>query len=555
MNPKLVLSAALAVWFGGGCLERRSDDRSSSDSQCTSCHGNPSIRGAELIDSAPPSDVSGNTSVEYPGVGAHSIHLLSSRTHPAFDCRECHSVPEDVHDPGHIDSDRPAEVIFGALASHGHTDARYDSARRRCSSTYCHGGDEPRWTEPRSSEQTCGTCHGLPPGAPHPNSSACPVCHQNVRADLSFVAPELHVDGVVQVVEPLCSACHGDPDRFAPPPDTLGNTRTTASGVGAHARHLNPDGAFRPIACQVCHQVPERSTDTGHLDTPLPAELAFSGIATQHSRTPGFDSDAGTCSETWCHTPGRARADSPSWTSQQGPLPCTGCHGMPPELPHPQLTDCSICHGEVIGSGEAILDPMRHIDGTIDVLDPERLSCTACHGAETPAPPPDLQGETRETQAGVGAHAIHLRGSDRARAVACPECHRVPETVGAAGHLDDDSPAEVVFSGPARAFGARPVYSEGVCSNTFCHGDSFVAGLDSGGTLTRPSWTRVDGTQAECGTCHGLPPPPPHPANRDCSGCHENVDSELRIIYPRSHVDGEVTFWVLPALRSTEPSP
>jgi predicted CxxxxCH...CXXCH cytochrome family protein len=111
--------------------------------------------------------------------------------------------------------------------------------------------------------------------------------------------------------------------------------------------------------------------------------------------------------------------------------------------------------------------------------------------------------------------------------------------------VDSFAPAEVAFSGVSVAFDATPRYAAGSCSNTACHGGSFpVRGHDSGGTLTTPSWTVVDGSQAACGTCHGLPPPRPHPYySEDCGRCHENVSLDGKtFLRPELHVDGIVTF-------------
>lgn len=525
-----------------GCLERRSPHGNSENTRCTSCHGNPDAPSSALIHSAPPNDLYGNQTSEYPGVGSHALHLQGGPTHAAFECRECHVVPRETHDPGHIDSDRPAEVVFGALATRTGTDPSYDASARRCSNVYCHGADEPLWTAPRTSGDACGSCHGVPPKPPHPQSEACSECHSNVRADRSFVDPAQHVNGTLEVEEPACSACHGEGDNPAPPADTLGNTQVSAAGVGAHDVHVFGGGASRPVECEACHEVPRHSTDPGHID-PAPAELVFSGIARAHSREPAYDGALRTCADSWCHAPGDSNTVSPEWTSEAGALPCTGCHGMPPELPHPQLSNCSLCHGDVVGPDMEIIDRLRHVDGIVDVIDPETLACNACHGSETAAPPSDLAGQFETSAPGVGAHATHLQGSDRARAVACAECHRVPTTVGAPGHMDDDGPAEIVFSGPARAFDAQPSYANGVCSNTFCHGDSFVGTRASGGSVTRPRWTTVDGSQASCGGCHALPPPPPHPVEaEDCSRCHENIDENGTFTHPELHVDGVVTF-------------
>jgi predicted CxxxxCH...CXXCH cytochrome family protein len=182
----------------------------------------------------------------------------------------------------------------------------------------------------------------------------------------------------------------------------------------------------------------------------------------------------------------------------------------------------------------------------VDVEVPEQ--CTSCHGAQSPAPPPDTDGHTSTTVAAVGAHQTHVQGTPRARAVPCDECHVVPEKVLDPGHVDSRPPAEVRFAGAAVSFGGDPVYSNGTCRDTSCHGAVFPNGDVSGGTNTAPTWTKVDGTQAACGTCHGLPPPPPHPyadLNPVCSKCHGDIQSDnATFSHPELHVDGHVTFEV-----------
>jgi hypothetical protein len=190
-----------------------------------------------------------------------------------------------------------------------------------------------------------------------------------------------------------------------------------------------------------------------------------------------------------------------------------------------------------------IIDRARHVDGVVDVdVDP---SCTSCHGGENPAPPSDVSGHLATTFPGVGAHQAHLTAGERARAVPCSECHVVPLDPLAPGHIDTPLPAELAFSGVATAFGAAPVYEGGTCGQTACHGAVFPDGHHSGGTNLTPQWTQVDGSQASCGSCHGLPPPRPHPLPTDCSQCHEDVASDNQsFVHPELHVDGIVTFTV-----------
>lgn len=182
--------------------------------------------------------------------------------------------------------------------------------------------------------------------------------------------------------------------------------------------------------------------------------------------------------------------------------------------------------------------------------------CSACHGGNLPAnpsspelvaaPPYNLAGDTDPKARGNGAHAAHLLENSRARTVQCSECHLVPDELYAPGHVDSPYPAELTFSGPATAFEAVPGYDAETqsCANTFCHGGHFVGGRPSGGDLVQPVWTDTSGAPAECGSCHGLPPPSPHPPEAECSDCHKNISPEGDFTRPDLHVDGNVTFYL-----------
>jgi predicted CxxxxCH...CXXCH cytochrome family protein len=535
--------AALAALIPASCLELRDTTAVDPDvARCTSCHGDAEREGDYLLRAAPPYDLLRQTSSAYPGVGAHQIHLNASATHAALACEECHVVPESVEAPGHADDGPPGDVQFGVLASQGGRSPAYDPETRTCTDSYCHRGAWPVWSEPRDSSEACGTCHGLPPAPPHPQSEQCSSCHAEViDSERHFIAPERHVDGIVDYAPGACQQCHGSRNNAAPPLDTSGNSAVSALGVGAHQVHLSGGAQGRPLACGECHRVPEDIAEPTHIDG-LPAEVTFSGPALALGHGAHWDAAQASCSGSWCHTPspGDTRS-SPAWNVEQE-LTCTSCHGLPPPLPHPQVAECSVCHGAVVGAdNRSIIDKNRHVDGTVDVL--LDAPCNACHGGANAAPPADLQGNSDTSFAGVGAHQAHVQGTPRSRPVPCNECHLVPVTLLAPGHLDSAAPAELVFSGVALAQGASPVYEQGSCRATSCHGDVFPGGHLSGGAHTVPAWAVVDGTQAACGTCHGLPPPPPHPNDTfPCHQCHADLgDDDVTFVHPELHVDGIVT--------------
>jgi len=164
--------------------------------------------------------------------------------------------------------------------------------------------------------------------------------------------------------------------------------------------------------------------------------------------------------------------------------------------------------------------------------------CSACHGSATNAAPPlGLAGTSSASERGVGAHQQHLKSSSWHAPLQCADCHIVPKSVADPGHIDTALPAELTFSTLAQSDGAKPSWDGVKCSGVYCHGATLSAG-----TNTAPSWTKVDGSQAACGTCHGLPPGGGHTTNTSCAICHGAVvDASKKIIAPALHIDGKVS--------------
>lgn len=178
--------------------------------------------------------------------------------------------------------------------------------------------------------------------------------------------------------------------------------------------------------------------------------------------------------------------------------------------------------------------------------------CTGCHGdpaTGNAAPPRAVNGATDTTDLRVGAHQRHVNASLIRQAIACSECHVVPATVEAPGHVDKDV-ADLAWGPVANAGNVSPTPPNGpapatgtlTCTN-WCHGGGFAP---NDGSLHDPSWTVVDGSQVGCGTCHGIPPPPPHPVvpatATVCATCHpDTIDASGRIdVAGGKHIDGNV---------------
>jgi predicted CxxxxCH...CXXCH cytochrome family protein len=165
--------------------------------------------------------------------------------------------------------------------------------------------------------------------------------------------------------------------------------------------------------------------------------------------------------------------------------------------------------------------------------EPNAGCAMSCHGSDTTnAPPKSIMGATDTSSIAVGAHQQHLdRASTWHRNVECADCHVVPTEVSSPGHMDGDNKAEVMFSAVANAS-----MWDGTTCTTGCHGNPAW-----GGTKTSPIWTVVDGTQSTCGSCHGAPPPAPHPAETNCATCHPTMEeNSLTFRDPGSHINGVV---------------
>ena len=324
----------------------------------------------------------------------------------------------------------------------------------------------------------------------------CRACHGDDygggAVGVSCNTASCHSQGVER-----CGTCHDGKT----PPEPI---------TGGHLAHAFP--------CADCHQVPKDARGAAHPDGQT--AIFLGGLARKDNPTAAYDPTSRRCVNTYCHG-----SQSPEWAPATGPLACDACHEAPPAASHarfpvaPAPEGCEPCHGPAGGP--------QHLDGDIDLLEP---SCSQCHGKDpTGSPPPALNGSTSPSDRGVGAHARHLDAtlSDRhGRPLECTQCHTVPASLFAPGHLDAAAPADVLlFKGTYAPDTATCVVG--------CHWDK-----DPG-----PVWTDTSGAARACDGCHGNPPSvtrtgAPHPAVaptlQACRLCHT---FEIP-----THVDGNVDF-------------
>jgi predicted CxxxxCH...CXXCH cytochrome family protein len=216
------------------------------------------------------------------------------------------------------------------------------------------------------------------------------------------------------------------------------------------------------------------------------------------------------------------------------------------------MVSCTYCHGGNYAGG---IVEVSCLTCHTQTRGPE--ACNTCHGDFADptriAPPRALNGSISTTDPGVGAHVAHLYENDLGDNIRCSTCHRFPSSLYAENHLGDDDMAEIIFGRLSIQQGVTPTYDfgENTCANTYCHGN-FVFYQDSSaypGLYTAPTmtgnnvtvkWNQVDGSQAVCGSCHGIPPAGHQPfALNECASCHIGVvDSDGNIIDQVKHING-----------------
>lgn len=231
------------------------------------------------------------------------------------------------------------------------------------------------------------------------------------------------------------------------------------------------------------------------------------------------------------------------------------------------IAECKNCHGSDLTGGARVDISCSasgcHRDEAGSLKSPE--ACNTCHGrfrgaaddTLSWAPPRSLAGDTLTTSSGVGAHQAHLTGVRLSSNARCEQCHAVPPVIFIEGHIDSPPPSELLFRSSLASlttadgtFQPVPSYDTLRCSGTYCHGNWRLRRASSryNGTFTdsvmtgevyNPLWTGGQ-REAECGSCHTLPPRG-HQNMPGCSNCHTGVvDASRAIIDKSKHINGMV---------------
>ena len=367
---------------------------------CNTCHGSAQT-------AAPPP---WNTPNHDPGAGgAHLAHVLSANGVAApLGCEFCHQRPATVLSAGHLDGAIHVTGYTGTDAawSAAGGDPGWSAGSATCATAYCHGAfpggnatNVPVWTSVGQGQGACGTCHALPPPAPHPalpssGLDACATCHPDTVTAAGALVPAAsggkHLDGLVEVsgghqpswmdqaspgfhavsavaglgactpchgatldggfARVACADCHGagwrtdctmchggTDDQTGAPPKATWRRDGDPVRTGAHGAHVR-GGFINPggFACAVCHATPADVFSPGHIDGPT-ASVTFTGLALPAA---AWDRGTATCT-VYCHgtTVAGGTLKTPSWTAVgHGQASCGACHGVPPPSPHPVVT-------------------------------------------------------------------------------------------------------------------------------------------------------------------------------------------------------------------------
>ena len=224
-------------------------------------------------------DTDGNTASTDYQVGAHFKHL-SSAIRVKIKCNECHLVPSNPFDTGHMaqprftvsqtlnfsqsSSARWNAATSTTLASFGGYTSGTATKAATCSSVYCHGnrlknGDtagssrKPSWNQSLTggapSATVCGRCHGAPPNSVTGSHNgvvfpAC-TCHNMVMNTTTgaIINTSLHMNGVIDVAADDCKGCHG-----------TGATKDVQTEFAKNSHHTNKAWAsITNFDCVVCH--------------------------------------------------------------------------------------------------------------------------------------------------------------------------------------------------------------------------------------------------------------------------------------------------------------
>ena len=225
------------------------------------------------------------------------------------------------------------------------------------------------------------TAHG--PAAKYQEDD-CLVCHGEdlTGGSTGISCDSCHEEGWRE----NCSFCHGGTDNAtgAPPRDISGETETDLLSFRTHTAHVTTRW-HEAYDCEQCHNKPTDILSSGHLfvgdTTPGVSEVQFSAGLSASGNYEG----SGSCANLYCHGNGQGNNGEADHTME--PVTCTSCHpdqgsddddwdrmSGEHEDHLEEGAHCSDCHSATVDTYQNILDPSKHVNGTVDIQTPSGLT-------------------------------------------------------------------------------------------------------------------------------------------------------------------------------------
>ena len=406
----------------------------------------------------------------------------------------------------------------------------------------CHGGQDNQTGAPPfdldgASDTAVATvgAHSAHVQATLARPFACAECHE----DVPQVVTPLHIDGKIDLPFGSLSRTGGASPSFDP--GTLSCSTTYCHGAtlqgGTHTAPTWNKVGQGEAACGNCHGLPPAQLpSTSHPAYALQARCAGCHPDTADTDAAGNDvilAGGG------LHVNGAVNFDFAGHPAGWYAPGVGGDHTHAGRNPLTGGCAAAACHGTDLGGGRSGVACARCHDGATA----QAFSCVTCHGGAdnlTGAPPVDTHGVSLTSSVTVGAHTSHVQAAHAlSLPIDCGACHVKPSAVTDPGHVDGPT-ATVVLSTAGTVAGTTPTWNRNgpTCSASYCHGN-----FPGGNAYNVPRWTTVNGTQAACGTCHGVPPLTGqhsfHVTDQGyaCNACHPPLDNAAGVD-PATHVNG-----------------
>ncbi len=262
---------------------------------------------------------------------------------------------------------------------------------------------------------------------------------------------------------------------------------------GSHPKHVNAALGYG-FGCNLCHPA---VTSGSHVDGKVSWSFNASDIRTNggqyknlssgNTGTPAPSATYGTCNNLYCHSTGTS---SPTYAT--------------PEWGNAASALCGSCHGVLAGTPPASPAHAKHVGPVAGY----QLACSRCHSSVVNPT------TNSTTQPALKSRTLHVNGQ---------------------GDVQFDS------------LSTGGTYSNGTCSNTYCHSDGTSVSTGIIPANTTPNW---NSGPIGCNGCHGYPPSYPTGSpkanshlhhNWDCGDCHAGTTPHGdRIWGPGQHTDGVI---------------